>query len=295
MIAKFYLFKDSFQYKEGITTDELEEKIKKFSADYEYIREYENDNVFIQDSVYDAYIFPNITVVDLMYDIKYKQNFDRDTLEFLRLIVEKSTDTDLSNEEIINLLPTHSQEEVFGVLCFQMIDNIEQKYLVYDKNDWLSFHRYFLALYPIDNLFFISECEKYFPSLYFHSNNETSIKPILYGFSIEIVRHLSELNDKFKIIRNDYSHLPDALIAFSSDRNIETSLEGSMSRKSDLTFDFETEKGTLESIYCEPHTKINSNNNSGNNTYFQHRIYFHEGKNHIQGDKILVGHIGEHL
>ncbi|WP_338815733.1 hypothetical protein V9L05_22240 (plasmid) [Bernardetia sp. Wsw4-3y2] len=295
MIANFYLFKDSFQYKEGLTTDDLEEKIKKFSVDYEYIREYENDNVFIQDSVYDAYIFPNITVVDLMYDIKYKQKFDRDTLEFLRLIVEKSADTDLSNEEIIDLLPTHSQEEIFGVLCFQEIENIEQKYLVYDKNDWLSFHRYFLALYPIDNLFFISECEKYFPALCFHSNNKLSIKSILDDFSIEIIRHLSELNDKFKTIRSEDTHLPNAIIVFSSTCNINVSLEGDASRRNDLTFDFETEDGKLEPVYCEPHTKINSHNNKGNTNYFQHRIYFHEGKNHIQKGNILIGHIGEHL
>lgn len=295
MITNFYLFKGSFEDTENTTIIELENKIKSFSEDCEYIRQNKNDEIFVQESVYEAFIFQDITVMDLMYDPSKKQDFDRDTLEFLRTIIDKSKQTDLSDQEIIDLLSTHSKENFFGILCFQQIDNIEQKYLVYDKNDWLNFHRYFLSIYPIDSLFFLAECDKYFPAIYFHSNNQVSIKSILDDFSIEIVRHLSELNDKFKTIRNGYTHLPEALIAFSSACNLETSLEGNASRKKKLTFDFETEKGKIESIYCEPHTKINSHNNKGNTAYFQYRIYFHEGKSNIQNGKILVAHIGEHL
>jgi len=33
----------------------------------------------------------------------------------------------------------------------------------------------------------------------------------------------------------------------------------------------------------------------GDNTYYQHRIHFHEGFENISDNKILIGHIGKHI
>lgn len=74
-------------------------------------------------------------------------------------------------------------------------------------------------------------------------------------------------------------------------------MEGNPKRKSDLTFKFINDNKALEDVYCEPHLKLcHTDGYPGDSSYSNdRRIYFHEGKEHIQKGKILIGHIGEHL
>jgi hypothetical protein len=300
MISEFYLINHSFRSPQSITVEELENRIADFSEDCEFIRRYDSEKIFVHDSIYGEYIYKEITVMDLMYNPIHKETFNKDTLEYLRIIVQKAETTELSEQEIQDNLGNHSKDRVSGLLCLYEIEFIDKAFLVYNRHNWLAFHRYFLGLYPKNASFFFLECQKYFPQLYFHPKNKESIDKILSSFVKKIVFHLTCLNDVFKEIRSQHNFLPDALKEFSIFCNLDetATLEGNASRKKDLSFYFTCEDGKQESVYCEPHLKLcrSDNYEKGDNTYYNDkRIYFHEGKPHIAQGRILIGHIGEHL
>ncbi len=295
MTSEFYLLSHSFRFPENITVADLESRIKDFSENCEWIRKHDSEKIFVHDSVYEEIIFPNISTMELMYNPVHRKTFDRDTIEFLRKIVDKSEQTNLTSEEISILLTEHSENQVFGLLCLHKTDFAEEKYLVYDTHNWLDFHRYFLGIYPKNTSFFFSECQKYFPALFLHQRNKETINKIFPDFTQKIIYHLTCLNDHFREIRKTHYFLPDALKTFSIvcklDEN--ASLEGDAKRKKDLTFDFLNTNHELEKVCCDPHLKLCRNDRE--QEYFYHRIYFHEGKENIANGKILIGHIGEHL
>jgi hypothetical protein len=301
MKAEFYLLNRSFSYQKGITLDDLEAKIKNLDYDYTYIRKYkETDKIYKHESIYSEPIFNDLTVEDLLYYGKGKGLVDRDTLEALRRIIDVSENINITPEEVIDeLLDSHSQDTVFGLLCLHSIEIGEGKgrYLVYSKNNWLDFHQYFLSMYPISNTHFYKEAIKYFPNLFFHNRIEQTISKILHDFAKAIVFHLKALNNDFRKYQTQpYSRI-ETLKAFSIGCKLyeEASNQGNSEDKPKMTFSFFNHEGQNENICCEPHLKLCKSDNSGDNTYYYHRIYFHEGKEHIAHCRILVGHIGEHI
>lgn len=295
MTSEFYLLNHSFRFPENITVADLENKIKDFSKNCELIRKYDSEKIFVHESIYEEIIFPDITTMELMYNPVHRQTFDRDTIEFLRKIVDKSEQTTLTSEEVKILLTEHTENQAFGLLCLHKTDFVEEQYLVYDTRNWLIFHRYFLGIYPKNSHFFFSECQKYFPALFFHQRNEETLQRIFPDFVKKIIYHLACLNDHFREIRDTNHFLPDALKTLSIFCKLDeyASLEGDAKRKKDLTFDFPNAKNEWEKVCCEPHLKLCRNDRE--QEYFYHRIYFHEGKENIAEGKILIGHIGEHL
>ena len=68
MKAEFYLLNRSFSYQEGLTLDDLEDKIKSLDSDYTYIRNYkETEKIYKHESIYSELIFNDLTVEDLLY------------------------------------------------------------------------------------------------------------------------------------------------------------------------------------------------------------------------------------
>ena len=221
---EFYIVDRSFKYRQRIEKKELEGKIESLALDYEYIRQYKDtDDIFVNPSIYQETIFPGFTVEKFLYNPESKNFFDRDSIQYLATIIDKSKQTTIKTEEVVDeLLPRHSEKNVFGLICLHEIEGIEEKYLVYNKNNWIAFHRHFLSLYFQNSNFFMDECVKYFPKLHFHPNNKYQEEP----------------------------------------------------------------------VYCELHLKLLYNDLK---KIEQNRIYFHEGKSHIQNGNILIGYIGEHL
>jgi len=299
MLFEFYIVNMSFQYQEGITKEQLEESIKSLSIDYDYIRRYrETDKVFINNDIYDENIFPGFSVSDFLYMPNAKRVFDRDTIIALSNIIDKSNKTTISTKEVVEeLLYEHDEENVYGLICLHKINDIDKNYLVYDKNNWLSFHRYFLGLYPHNTEYFINECIKYYPDLFFHENNYQTVKDILRGSPKTIIHHLNELSNNFikcKLSTNNRIELM-RLFNSMSDFDKKASIEGNIHRKQDLTFSFFNANGEIELIYCELHLKLLFDDFGKKLLGDENRIYFHEGKKNIQSGKVLIGHIGKHL
>ncbi|MBX7240121.1 MAG: hypothetical protein K1X92_00135 [Bacteroidia bacterium] len=304
MKTDFYLLNHSFRYQEGISLSDLEERLKHLATDYDYIRQYKDrDKVRRHESIYEEVLFGNDSVMDILYNGKLKGVIDRDAIEALRTIIDKSEADSISSQEVIErLLQEHSQEQVYGLLCLHPIDNVPKEFLVYNKYNWLSFHRYFLGVYPKNVAFYFQECKKYFPELHFHERNETTINTLFDKFTKKIIEHLSHLHDSFNNCKTDPYNRVETLKRFSvaCDLDEEASNEGDASRKKAFTFSFENNRGVFEEVCCEPHLKLcRSDAYPGDAEYYFYRIYFHEGKTdkdtNIANGKILIGHIGKHL
>jgi hypothetical protein len=151
-------------------------------------------------------------------------------------------------------------------------------------------------LYPSNENFYLDECVKYFPNLFFHERNRTSISAIFGDCPKKIIYHLTALNDKFRGSQTAGRNRTQVLEAFSITASLDetASLEGHAARKEDFTFRFINSQREAEDVCCEPHLKLCFSDTS---TAYSNdrRIYFHEGKENIQGGKILIGHIGDHL
>ena len=299
MIAEFYIVNHSFRCPKNITIEQLEDKIKLLSDDYLHIRQYkETDKILVHPSIYEECIYEDLTIEDFLYSKKWRNYFDRDTQKYLSIIIDHSEQTEDTLEDVIEvLLPEHSEDLVHGLLCLHQVEEIDEQFLVYDKSNWLAFHRHFLGLYPKNVNHYFKECEKYFPDLYFHERNEEMIGKIFPHFVKKIIYYLSALNDEFIKYKNEPYQRIETLKSFSIGCNLdqEASTEGDAKRKKDLIFEFLTDENKSESICCEPHLKLCKSDNNGDSEFYFHRIYFYEGKENIADGKILIGHIGEHL
>ncbi len=303
LVAEFYLVDASFQYQEGVTIPHLVERLQSLAEDCNYIRENKHTNKQLRyTAIYETEIFPNITVLDFLYNpLITKEKFERDTVNALQMIIDRAEETNLSNSEIVTRLDKHNESIAYGLLCLHPIAKlgditINKEYLVYNKQNWLAFRRSFLGIYPQNSAFFHEEAKSYFPNLYLHDSIIDTMRPIYNNFVKKIIYHLSCLNDDFHKYKQDPYQRIETLNAFSSLLDEQASPQGNANVKPLLTFDFTTGNGMIEAVCCEPHLKLcYSDNHPGDSKYYYYRIYFHEGKKHIQNGKILIGHIGEHL
>ena len=232
----FYLLSKSFQYQENTPLDILRQRIENMADDCDMMR-INGDKIYKNNSIYEVSIYEDMEIQDIIWP-----NTDiltRDQRNALQKIIDRSHETNLDDTAIIDLLARHDKDSVSGILSLHRIDDINNRFLVYDKNDWYVFHRYFLGVYPISEQFFYDECVKYFPKIYFHERVVGSLSTFDGGFLsfVEItVKCLTALNDELhKHISNN---IPLALKAFSSASGIETTNEGNVNRKIAFTFNF---------------------------------------------------------
>jgi len=300
MNANLYLFNPSFLYKEGITLNELYEQIQELHITINYIRELsskfnDSDHILRYEGIYEIKIYQNLTVSQILYDPNIFINIPRDIKRALTLIVDHVGASNLNETDVINTLKNNNKYSLNGLLILHSnnFDEIYPTLIIKTKENWYEFHRYFLAINSIDEKNFYNECRKYFPQLSFHPNVEISLRRLeggLKNFAGSIIYNLTQLNDKFKSYCSKYD-LVETLRRFSSECQVDASLEGNASRKSEFTFIF-----NQISVCCEPHLKLSKSDLPGEkDRFYSNRIYFHEGKPTIEGGKILVAHIGKHL
>jgi hypothetical protein len=301
MVAELYIVAESFANNINLPTPEIEDKTKALAEDFVYIRKYKDTNkLYVHPDIYNVNYLNKILLSDLIYNWQIaKQHIDRDVFNALqKIVIESATTTHTSQEVIDVLLPEHDENLCHGLVAFNQIQNVQPEFqIVYDTQSWLKFRRYFLSLYPKNANFFMSECTKYFPDILFHTNNWNTVGDILPEFSTKIVYHLSALNDRFRESQDGHRNRQQVLEHFSLNCHLDetASLEGEASRKPKFTYEFSNSTGGKRNICCEPHLKLCSSGNAGDNTCYFHRVYFHEGFPDFDEGRILVGHIGEHI
>jgi hypothetical protein len=301
MVAELYIVAESFANNANLATNEIENKAKALAEDFVYIRKYKETNkLYVHPDIYNVTFLQDIVLSDLIYNWQLaKQYIDRDVYNSLqKILIESETTTHTSQEVIEILLPEHNEQLCHGLVAFNEIQGIEPPLqIVYDRKGWLQFRRYFLSLYPINAAFFMVECTKYFPNILFHENNWQTVGDILPEFSAKVIYHLTALNDKLKQSQDGHRNRQQVLEHFSLNAHLDetASLEGEAKRKPKFTYEFLDSNGIKKMICCEPHLKLCSSGIAGDNTYYFHRIYFHEGFADFVDGQILVGHIGKHI
>jgi hypothetical protein len=303
MIAEFYIIAESFAQNTTASKAEIETKIEALGNDFVSIRKHKETNkLFINPDIYNIPFINKVSISDLLFNDQIaNNNLDRDARNMLKKIVVETETKNITSQEVIEvLLPEHNQDLCHGLIAFNTVTGVHPEFqVVYNHNGWLDFRRYYLEIYPKNSVFFIDECIKYFPNLYFHERNKTTIGAILHNCPKKIVYHLTALNDKFRDIDATHLNRSQILEHFSINANLDAtaSLEGNAARKPILTFSFLNAKKETVNICCEPHLKLCHNDfYPGDASYSNdRRIYFHEGINNIQENRILIGHIGDHL
>ncbi len=303
MVAEFYIIAESFSQNLNFTKEEIEDKTRSLASDFIEIRKYrETNKLFVHPNIYYIHFINNITISDLLYNDEIaNKNLDRDVRNLLKKIIIESQNTDLTTDEVKEvLLPEHNENLCHGLIGFNLIEGINPEFqVVYNIKGWFEFRRHYLKVYPKNEIYFIEECKKYFPNLFFHERNKATVHTIFHNCTQKIVYHLTALNDKFRESQLAGLNRSEVLKRFSIAAQLDetASLEGNPLQKQALTFPFINSSKRMEYICCEPHLKLCHNDNyPGDNSYStDRRIYFHEGKTNIQDGKILIGHIGDHL
>ncbi len=297
----FYLNNLSFKKPEVLTLYQLQERIEQFAQDCEFIRRQNNERILRHYSIYDELIFDNCTVSEFCHTPLGMELTDRDSQVYLQQIIDHSKDSNLENEEIIELLDDHDEELINGILCLHKIQNINEVYCVYHKNDWYKFHRYFLCVYPPVRNEFCKTLSPYFPNLYF---NEASIPAGLNGLHTDyteimqtIIHHLSALNDVFFDVFNQQGMSGDGACDELENhyRSHQVKIGASRDKNGldELYFDF---PDSDKKLYCDLHTKFYQYFEDSNPSYQAkgNRIYFHQPIKDYKNGKVLIARIGKH-
>lgn len=299
MIANLYIIPQSFRY-EAFSDENFFTSLYNLVGDYNFLIKYKNENkIFIQNDVFNIKLPNKLNLADFLYstsDLKLTGK-ERSLKQTLSSIFLKLPQTSIDLNTIKIEINNNSIDSCAGIISLFKIDDIAlESQIVHDVNSWYSFRRHHLGLFFGNSNYFIDECVKYFPDLFFHEKNYSSVGKILNDFASKIVMHLEALHDILPVIANseEFSNHTELLIRFSNEAKLDevATLEGK--KKSRLKFKFENTEGIMEELICEPHLKL-SKNDKGDSKHFQNRIYFHFGKENIESSKVLVAHIGEHL
>lgn len=277
------LYTASFKYLSGYSKDTLEESIDRLYDLTSYVHKI--DNIYVDYSIYEQDIFNGIKLIDILYCSELQ--IERDLKSRLEGIFER------------NIINEESDIVADAYIIFYPVANVDGEIYIQNIPEWCLFKRKVLEDNDISGADFIDLAFYIFPQLYFHDENKKTINKILMRYKKKIITALSILNDHLHECTEKSStpkEITDKLNAFLP-QGIDSSPESSASRRDLCTFNFSNEKKESENICCELHIKIHSDDMERKPTRNQPyaRIYFHQGKNNIQNEKILIGHIGDHL
>ncbi len=306
MLAELYISDDSFLYNSRMNKKDIQNRLKQLQSDIDYIlTNYGSDNIiYVNNTIYNKPFYLNHSISYLINNKEFTiKEFDELFYRSLFSIINRPKQTKISTDEVIKiLLKEHSADLCHGLIAFDEVSHInkERQIIIYTKNDWYKFRRYYLSLYPINGEYFIKECRKYFPKLFFHERNVTTVSCLLSDCSKKLVFYLSELNDKFEHSKTNPYNRKESLRIFNSQCSFDqdaSDLGNSGSKKKskkreNVKFKFLDNKGHKKDIHCDLHLKILKNDFGKVST--GRRIYFCEEDKDIAIGKILVGHMGGH-
>lgn len=337
MIANLYLHPDTFIYNKVDSKEQVAEKLHALVDDMtKVVYEHGSENKFkVPLSLASVTVYGDMTIMDLaeeclepdgkgvfytmigdtsdeyddvsLEELRGKCHYREDEQEVNSILVFNIPEEDLSDEQ-------KAENETEAKLSHQTIVNnyitFDKYEVVYSKQTWLHLRRQILGNHPESPTHFIAECNKYFPSLFFHGNCSTSLVDSDFNYletsPRKLVYYLSCLNDKFCEVC--YEHKlkgsdPNTILAdFSGRYGLDEpgSLQQNPEKKSLLTYCFTRNDMSKCDIVCEPHLKISQedkNSKVKNIDYskFHPRIYFNFADPDIEGGKILIGSIGKHV
>jgi len=272
----FCLYSNSFK-ENGNSLDIIYQNIERLTNLREVLNNY-MENLFRKDDIHHIDFIHDKKIWEVLYT---NNILERDYKVMLGSIIDKSKDY-IGNMDI---------DTYIG------LNVVDTESLIYSEDDWFSFHCSYMENIS-EEIEFYNHIVKYFPNLEFHEDIKESLKSLdggLERFVRDIVKSLVILDNSLKECIENTTNKAEALNAFSTKLGLAVTLEGDMTRKGDLSFNFKNDDDENELVYCEPHIKLANSSFSGDTKYYDNRIYFYEGKSEIKNGKILIGHIGKHL
>jgi len=303
MIAHFYIMAESFVNNAAYSLHVIEDKIKRLAEDVQLINQYKDENKVYTNytDLYPQLFYGGYTVGDFICEpTKLKEEgVDRDVINAMFKVIEKSEETSLTSAEVISeLLNWNDDNNAHGLIAFHNVGSLSpESQVVYGVDSWYKFKRYFLGEFPKDEKYFLGQCEKYFPRLTFHEDNIVSLCAIFPDFSKSVVKHLSHLNDVFYTYKHkSFANESEKYKLFSAECSLDEDAapKDSNSAKEKLTYIFKDNKGGDKKVSCYPHLRLCKSDKAGDTKYYYNRIYFHEGFADVAKGNILIGHIGKH-
>lgn len=336
MIANLYLHPDSFRYNGSDSRQQVEGKLKLLVSDMtDVVFEHKDENRFkTPASLASTPLYENVCIYELadgclskdeagiFYPIlaNISEDYDDLTIDQLRDMCRYNEDeTEVNSMLVLNQPEDYMTEKEREAaikaerMNHQTVVNdyitFDEYKVVYSKQTWTHLRRQILGNHPGEPCSFIPECRKYFSNLSIHDNCISSLVDDDFEYlklvPRRIIYYLSCLNDKFDEVRLNHTDLgsnPNVILAvFSGQYGLDKngSLQQRPEKKPFLTFDFKNNAGCSCTVVCEPHLKIEHEDNnckfSINHDKFHPRIYFSYTNPEVAEGKILVGSIGKHI
>lgn len=336
MIANLYLHPDTFRYNGSDSRQQVEGKLKLLVNDMtDVVFEHKDENRFkTPASLASTPLYENVCIYELadgclskdeagiFYPIlaNISEDYDDLSIDQLRDMCRYNKDeTEVNSMLVLNQPEDYlTEEEKKAVIEAERMNRqtvvkdyitFDEYKVVYSKQTWTHLRRQILGNHPGEPSSFIYECRKYFSNLSIHDNCISSLVDDDFEYlklvPRKIVYYLSCLNDKFEEVRLNHRELgtnPNVILAdFSGQYGFdkEGSLQQRPEKKPFLTFDFKNTSGCTCTVVCEPHLKIEHEDNNCkfriNHDKFHPRIYFSYTNPEVAEGKILVGSIGKHI
>ena len=300
MKATFYIIKESFN-SDNIRIEDIINNIAAFLVDYPTIDDFGDENeIIVTEDVYDAQLPNGINLLEYAYNTDNAVGEEKDLKRSLQMILQRHT-TNLTIEQIHELINKNSIEKCTGIISMVPIDKIaKESQIVYDRDSWYDFRRYHLGLFHGTSEYFIDECKKFYPNLFFHEHNKESVGTILNSFAKAIIFHLNGINDILPNLIKEHPdfHQNQLLKLLSKEANFpeDASVQGSIEKKKEMKFYFKLNDSDKEVlILCELHAKLCYDDSGSKKYHKDKRIYFFKGRKDVEQGKILIGHIGKHI
>lgn len=241
-------------------------------------------------------------LLEYMKIVNYKYFFhDRDKLlEYLLLKkissdeskqilkhLNKLTVSSTSKNDVLNNIKQKVCDKYLSI-CIDIDSNANNQYYISNKDKLIELK---CNCYEkkINKNNFIEYCNMIFDKLCYSKTIGRSLNSISKYIKTsrgKILKHLQVLSsDDFNKAKNTINSFRD-IRALLIPYNIECSVSADRSKVNSYYFICNNKELNVK---CEPHTKLDSNQDNCI------RIYFHPGMKDFCDNKVLIGHIGEHL
>lgn len=298
MKATFYIIPQSFS-SEGISLSEIINRMSSFLAEYATMYSFCEDNDIIVDKkIYETVLPDGMSLGEYIYNNEDAKGEERDLKYALQNILQRHQE-DLDLKKICEQINNNSIENCYGIISMVPIKGVADKsQIIYDKGSWYDFRRYHLGVFHGDAVYFIEECRKYYPCMFFHEHNKESVNSILKDYAQTIIFHLNGIHDILPILMKVHTEFnqTELLKELSKKANFPeiATVQGSNKEKLKFKFKLDCENREID-VLCELHVKMCYDDSNNGKYHTDNRIYFHKGRKDIAGGRILIAHIGKHL